>query len=108
MEDRDPLSQDETSLKSFLTAEKAAMLDNRPHIETARGVRCVIKWRGITGYGAQYFSTKMKQTLATALALKRPDINGCDHWSSSEVLRLSPNSKQPIAMTSVKEPQPSM
>lgn len=55
-----------------LTIEKAVALTKRPHIETAKGVRCVIKCRGMTGYGAQYFSTKTKQRPETKLAERRP------------------------------------
>jgi hypothetical protein len=56
--------------KQDITMEKAAILEKRFERDTARGVRCLIKRRGKTGYGAQQLSTKTKATIDNALAMK--------------------------------------
>ena len=84
------------------------MLSKRFDIDTAKGVRWVIKRKGMTGYGAQYFSTKTKKNPKIILAIRSPKIIGFDHFISSVDFKLNPKRRQPTAPTRVKEPRKSM
>lgn len=52
------------------------MLPKKFDMDTASGVLLVIKRRGMTGYGATYFSTATNITPDTALLVSKPQING--------------------------------
>ena len=84
------------------------MLSKRFDIDTAKGVRWVIKRKGMTGYGAQYFSTKTKKNPKIILATRSPIIIGFDHFISSVDFKLKPKRRQPTAPTRVKEPRKSI
>lgn len=84
------------------------MLSKRFDIDTAKGVRWVIKCKGMTGYGAQYFSTETKKNPKIILAIRSPKIIGFDHFISSVDFKLNPKRRQPTAPTRVKEPRKSM
>ena len=90
------------------TIEKAAMLPKKLHNETASGVRWVTSLMGITGYGAQHDSTRMKRTHQTPLASRSPQTIGLDQASSSVDFRLRPRRRHPTVPTSVREPKPSI
>lgn len=93
---------------ALYSIENAVILVRRFDSETARGVLCVINLRGITGNGAQYFSTITKKQLEIRLVIRSPRIKGSDHSYSSAVFKLIPKRKQPTAATSVREPRKSM
>ena len=84
------------------------MLSKRFDIDTAKGVRWAIKRKGMTGYGAQYFSTKTKKNPKITLAASSPIISGFDHCISSVDFKLKPKRRQPTAPTRVKEPRKSI
>lgn len=63
-------------LRNLHTIEKADILIRRLETDTANGVRCVISRKGMTGYGAQYFSVKTKKIPKTALATNSPTMKG--------------------------------
>lgn len=94
--------------ESNFTIENAAILAKRLEIETARGVLRVIRRKGITGKGAQYFSTAINNIPEMKLAVKRPYMSGCDQGISSVVLRLNPRRRQPTVPTRVRDPRTSM
>ena len=90
------------------TMENADILVRRFDIETASGVLWVIKRKGMTGWGAQYFSTETKSRPKITLATRNPETNGSDHNISSVVFKLNPKRRQPTAPTSVRDPRKSI
>lgn len=84
------------------------MLPKKFDNETASGVRWVTSRIGITGYGAQQDSTRMKRMHHTPLARRRPQTIGLDQGSSSVDLRLRPSRRHPTVPTSVRDPKPSI
>lgn len=75
---------------------------------TAKGVRCVIKRSGMTGYGAHRASTYKKASAKMALTASRPSMSGCDHDSSSVVLILNADNMVATKTINVKEPRKSI
>jgi len=76
--------------------------------DTANGVLCLIRCKGMTGYGAQRVSTSMNSAPETPLVTNSPHIQGFDQDNSSVVLRLKPRRRHPTAPTRVNEPKKSM
>jgi hypothetical protein len=87
--------------------EKAAMLVNKFDNDTARGVLCLMRCRGMTGKGV-LLSTIMNNMPEIVLAMKRHQITGCDQLISSVDLRLNPNKRHPIVPTNVRDPRKSI
>jgi hypothetical protein len=94
--------------KAIFTIENAAILAKRFDTETAKGVLRVMRRKGMTGKGAQYFSTRTNDTPQMKLLRKRPYMSGCDQAISSVVLRLNPRRRVPTVPTSVRDPKTSM
>jgi len=88
--------------------EKAVALPRKLDSETASGVLRVIKRNGITGYGAQYFSTNAKRRPHIAAVTRRPHMRECDQDISSVALILNARSRHPTAPTRVMQPRKSM